>query len=92
MIIKCKRLGLNNPTEVEANNKTLVTQGLSIEKLSKVWKKYYNIQPYEPIYLAMPTKLYNSVHQRNNIPCKNVAELFAEQGIKVVEEITIYKE
>ena len=38
MIIKCKRLGLNNPTEVETNNKTLVTQGLSIEKLSKVWK------------------------------------------------------
>ena len=92
MIIKCKRLGLNNPTEVEANNKTLVTQGLSIEKLSEAWNKYYNIPPYEPIYLAMPTKLYNSVHQRNNIPCKNVAELFAEQGIKVVEEITIYKE
>lgn len=87
MIIKCKRLGLNNPTEVEANNKTLVTRGLSIEKLSKLWKRYYNIPPYEPIYLAMPTKLYNSVHLRNNIPwCKNVAELFAEQGIKVVEE------
>lgn len=92
MIIKCKRLGLINPTEVEANNKILVTRGLSIEKLSKVWKKYYNIPPYEPIFLAMPTKLYNSVHQRNNIPCKNLAELFAEQGIKVVEEITIYKE
>lgn len=86
MIIKCKRLGLINPTEVEANNKTLVTRGLSIEKLSKLWKRYYDIPPYEPIYLAMPTKLYNSVHQRNNIPCKNVAELFAEQGIKVVEE------
>lgn len=86
MIIKCKRLGLNNPTEVEANNKTLVTRGLSIEKLSKLWKRYYNIPPYEPIYLAMPTELYNSVHLRNNIPCKNVAELFAEQGIKVVEE------
>ena len=92
MIIKCKRLGLNNPTEVEANNKTLVTQGLSIEKLSKVWKKYYNIPPYEPIYLAMPTKLYNSVHKRSRTPCKSVAELFEEQGIKVVEEITIYKE
>lgn len=92
MIIKCKRLGLNNPTEVEANNKILVTRGLSIEQLSKLWKRYYNIPLYEPIYLAMPTKLYNSAHLRNNIPCKNVAELFAEQGIKVVEEITIYKE
>lgn len=133
MIIKCKRCGFINPTEVEVNNKILVTQGLSIEELSKLWKWYYNIPPYEPIYLAMPTKLYNSVHQlnlflfggncltsdkslkvgnlqdsvllfidkseflvefqshpngvnRNNIPCKNVAELFAEQGIKVVEE------
>lgn len=86
MIIKCKRLGIINPTEVEANNKILVTQGLSIEDLSRLWKWYYNIPPYEPIYLEMPTKLYNSVHQRNDIPCKNVAELFAEQDIKVVEE------
>ena len=86
MIIKCKRLGLINPTEVEANNKILVTQGLSIEQLSKLWKWYYDIPPYEPIYLAMPTKLYDSVHLRNEIACKNVAELFAEQGIKVVEE------
>ena len=86
MIIKCKRCGFINPTEVEANNKILVTQGLSIEELSKLWKRYYNIPPYEPIYLAMPTKLYNSVRQRSRTPCKNVAELFEEQGIKVVEE------
>ena len=92
MIIKCKRLGFINPTEVEANNKILVTRGLSIEELSKLWKRYYNIPLYEPIYLAMSPKLYNSAHRHNNIPCKNVAELFAEQGIKVVEEITIYKE
>ena len=86
MTIKCKRLGIMNPTEVEANNKILVTQGLSIEQSSNLWKWYYNIPPYEPIYLAMPTKLYNSVHQRNKTACKNVAELFAEQGIKVIEE------
>lgn len=86
MTIKCKRLGIMNPTEVEANNKILVTQGLSIEQLSNLWKWYYNIPPYEPIYLAMPTKLYNSVHQRSRIPCKSVAELFEEQGIKVIEE------
>ena len=86
MIIKCKRCGFINPTEVEANNKILVTQGLSIEELSKLWKWYYNIPPYEPIYLAMPTKLYNSVHKRSRTPCKNVAELFEEQVIKVVEE------
>lgn len=92
MIIKCKRLGFINPTEVEANNKILVTRGLEIEKLSKLWKRYYNIPLYERIYLAMPTELYNSVHQRSRTPCKSVAELFEEQGIKVVEEITIYKE
>lgn len=92
MIIKCKRLGFINPTEVEANNKILVTRGLSIEKLSKLWKRYYNIPLYERIYLAMPTELYNSAHQRSRTPCKSVAELFEEQGIKVVEEITIYKE
>ena len=86
MIIKCKRCGFINPTEVEANNKILVTQGLSIEELSKLWKWYYNIPPYEPIYLAMPTKLYNSVHKRSITPCKNLAEFFEEQGIKVVEE------
>lgn len=86
MIIKCKRCGFTNPTEVDVNNKILVTQGLSIEELSKLWKWYYNIPPYEPIYLAMPTKLYNSVHQRSRTPCKSVAELFAEQDIKVVEE------
>lgn len=86
MIIKCKTIGFINPTEVEVNNKILVTQGLSIEELSKLWKWYYNIPPDEPIYLAMPTKLYNSVHQRSRTPCKNVAELFEEQGIKVVEE------
>lgn len=86
MIIKCKRLGLINPTEVEVNNKILVTQCLSIEQLSNLWKRYYNIPPYEPIYLAMPTKLYNSVHQRTKTQCKSVAELFEEQGIKVVEE------
>lgn len=38
MIIKCKRLGFINPTEVEANNKILVTQSLSIEDLSRLWK------------------------------------------------------
>lgn len=86
MTIKCKRLGIMNPTEVEANNKILVTQGLSIEQLSNLWKWYYNIPPYEPIYLAMPTKLYNSVHQRSITPCKSVAELFEERGIKVIEE------
>lgn len=86
MIIKCKTLGLINPTEVEVNNKILVTRGLSIEKLSKFWKRYYKIPPYEPIYLAMPKNLYNSVHQRAIPSCKSVAELFAEQGIKVVEE------
>ena len=86
MIIKCKRLGFINPTEVEANNKILVTQSLSIEDLSRLWKWYYNIPPYEPIYLAMPTNLYNSTRQRNRAACKNVAELFEEQGIKVVEE------
>jgi hypothetical protein len=86
MIIKCKRCGFINPTEVEANNKILVTQGLSIDELSKLWKWYYNIPSYEPIYLAMPTKLYNSAHQRFSPSCKNVAELFGEQNIKVVEE------
>lgn len=86
MIIKCKRLGFVNPTEVEVNNKILVTQGLSIEDLSKLLKWYYNIPPYEPIYLEMPTNLYNSTRQRNSAACKNVAELFEEQGIKVVEE------
>lgn len=86
MIIKCKRLGFINPTEVEANNKILVTRGLSIEKLSKLWKRYYNIPLYERIYLAMPTELYNSVHQRSRTPCKSVAELFEAQGIKVIEE------
>lgn len=86
MIIKCKNYGLIKPTEVEVNNKILVTQGLSIEELSKLWKWYYNIPPYEPIYLAMPTELYNSTRQRNRAACKNVAELFEEQGIKVVEE------
>lgn len=86
MIIKCKQYGLINPTEVEANNKILVTQGLSIEQLSKLWKWYYNIPPYEPIYLAMPTKLYNSTRLRNKTACKNVVELFEEQDIKVIEE------
>nr|DAK53665.1 MAG TPA: hypothetical protein [Bacteriophage sp.] len=86
MIIKCKTLGLIKLTEVEANNRILVTQGLSIDELSKLWKWYYNIPPHEPIYLTMPTKLYNSTHICNRPPCKNVAELFTEQGIKVVEE------
>lgn len=86
MIIKCKTLGFIKLTEVEANNKRLVTQGLSIEELSKLWKWYYNIPPYEHIYLAMPTKLYNSVQQRTKPSCKSVAELFTEQDIKVVEE------
>lgn len=86
MIIKCKRLGFVNPTEVEANNKILVTQSLSIEDLSRLWKWYYNIPPYEPIYLEMPTELYNSTRQCNRTSCKSVAELFAEQGIKVAEE------
>lgn len=86
MIIKCKQYGLIKPTEVEANNKILVTQELSIEQLSELWKWYYNIPPYEPIYLAMPTSLYNSAHFRNYTSRKNVAELFYEQGIKVIEE------
>lgn len=45
-----KRIGLINPTEVEYNGKSLVTVGLDIETLVKIWRDTFNLQDHD-IYL-----------------------------------------
>jgi hypothetical protein len=74
-----KRIGLNNPTEVEYNEKSLVTVGLDIETLVKTWRDTFNLQEHD-IYLET-TKEQIEQLSKSVAGEKTVKELFEEQRV-----------
>ena len=74
-----KRIGLNNPTEVEYNGKTLVTVGLDIETLVKTWRDTFNLQDHD-IYLET-TKEQIEKLSKCGAGAKSVKELYEKERV-----------
>ena len=74
-----KRIGLNNPTEVEYNGKTLVTVGLDIKTLVKTWRDTFNLQEHD-IYLETTKEQIESL-SKCGAGAKSVKELFEGQRV-----------
>lgn len=74
-----KRIGLNNPTEVEYNGKSLVTVGLDIETLVKTWRDTFNLQDHD-IYLETTKEEIERMSKRV-AGAKSVKELLEEQRV-----------
>lgn len=79
-----KRIGLNNPTEVEYNGKTLVTVGLDIETLVKTWRDAFDLQRHD-IYLETGKELIEKISGRTLRNIKSVKELLEEQRVYLRE-------
>lgn len=79
-----KRIGLNNPTEVEYNGKTLVTVGLDIETLVKTWRDTFDLQRHD-IYLETSKELIEKISERTLQNTKSVKELLEEQRVYLRE-------
>lgn len=77
--IELKRIGLNNPTEVEYKGKSLVTVGLDIETLVKTWRDTFSLQDHD-IYLET-TKEEIEKLSTSGAGAKSVKELFEEQRV-----------
>jgi hypothetical protein len=73
-----KRIGLNNPTEVEYNGKTLVTVGLDIKTLVKTWRDTFDLQRHD-IYLEASKELIEKVSGGTLSNIKSVRELLEEE-------------
>jgi hypothetical protein len=78
-----KRIGLNNPTEVEYNGKTLVTVGLDIKTLVKTWRDTFDLQRHD-IYLET-TKEQIEKLSKCGAGAKSVKELLEEQRVYLRE-------
>ena len=78
--IELKRLGLNNPTEVEYKGKTLITVGLDIETLVKTWRNSFDLEGCD-IYLEASEKLVKNAAQRAAQCIKSFKELFEERRV-----------
>ena len=78
--IELKRIGLNNPTEVEYNGKTLVTVGLDIETLVKTWRDAFDLQRHD-IYLEATKELIEKISGRAIGSIKSVKELLEEERV-----------
>lgn len=87
MTLDCKNYGLMKETEVSFDGRRLVTQGLDIQTLCRLWRWYYNIPPFEKIFLAVPKRLFSVSEQRTLASSKSVKELFKKEGVEM-----IYKE
>jgi hypothetical protein len=74
-----KRLGLNNPTEVEYEGKTLVTVGLDIETLVKTWRDTFNLKDHD-IYLETTKEKIESL-SKCLAGAKSVKELFEKERV-----------
>ena len=78
-----KRIGLNNPTEVEYNDKTLVTVGLDVETLVKTWRDAFNLHEHD-IYLETTKERIEQL-SKNGAGTKSVKELFEIQRVYLRE-------
>lgn len=84
MILDCKNYGLMTETEVSCEGRRLVTQGLDIQTLVKLWRWYYNIPPFEKVFLAVPQRLYELSQSKTYIPMRSVREVFHNEGIEII--------
>ena len=78
-----KRIGLNNPTEIEYNGKTLVTVGLDIETLVKTWRDTFNLKDHD-IYLET-TKEEIEKLSKSGAGAKSVKELLEQERVFLIE-------
>ena len=74
-----KRIGLNSPTEIEYNGKTLVTVGLDIETLVKTWRDTFDLKEHD-IYLET-TKEEIEKLSKCGAGAKSVKELFEKARV-----------
>jgi hypothetical protein len=82
--LELKRIGLNNPTEVEYNGKTLVTVGLDIKTLVKTWRDTFDLQRHD-IYLEANKELIEKISGGTLPNIKSVKELLEEQRVYLRE-------
>lgn len=75
-----KRIGLNNPTEVEYNGKTLVTVGLDVKTLVKTWRDTFDLQNHD-IYLEANKELIDKISGRTIGVIKSVKDLLEEERV-----------
>jgi hypothetical protein len=73
-----KRIGLNNPTEVEYKGKTLVTVGLDVKSLVKTWRDTFDLKDHD-IYLEMTKEQMDCISRP--VLGKSVKCLFEEQRV-----------
>ena len=85
-----KRVGFNNPTEIQrrdriGNMTTVITHGLDIETTVKEWRDHFN--KYDKFTVYVDVGLLSSIEQKTLISSHSVYELFCRQGIifKVME-------
>lgn len=78
--IELKRIGLNNPTEVEYNGKTLVTVGLDCETLVKTWRNTFDLQGHD-IYLEASKELIRKISEKGIGSIKSVKELLDQERV-----------
>lgn len=74
-----KRIGFNNPTEVEYKGKAIVTVGLDIETLVKTWRDTFDLK-YHDIYLET-TKEEIEKLSKSGAGAKSVKELFEKERV-----------
>lgn len=84
MTLDCKNFGFAKETEVSFKGRRLVTQGLSIQMLCRLWRWYYNISPFEKILLAVPKRLFTACGQRTLSACLSVKEHFEKEGVEMI--------
>lgn len=84
MTLDCKNFGLMNETEVSFEGRRLVTQGLDIQTLCRLWRWYYHIPTFEKVFLVVPKILFTVSEQRTLASSKSVKELFEQEGVKMI--------
>lgn len=73
-----KRIGLNNPMEVEYNGKSVVTVGLDIETLVKTWRDTFNLQEHD-IYLETTKEELERLSKK--VGLISIKELFEKERV-----------
>lgn len=85
-----ERIGIARPTIVERDNKgeieRLESVGLDIASLVAFWRRCFDLNGhlFEKIILHCKSKDFNAMGERTLAACRNVREIFAEQGVECV--------
>lgn len=84
MTLDCKNYGLMTETEVSFEGRRLVTQGLDLKTLVKLWRWYYHIPRFEKVFLSVSKSLYGLSRLKPYTCTKSVQECFSDQGVKII--------